>query len=103
MTDTMTPKTEEVKTTYTDRLIAKFKSESQTDFDIDQIIELICEFKNEEDKARKSKADIVPVGRYKYKKVADVFTFDPQYLKWMLKQDWVSKYPEFVEEVKKYI
>jgi hypothetical protein len=100
MTDTTD---NQVVSTYTQRLITKFEEEAETNFSIEQIIETINEFKLDEDKARAEKTDQVPVGKYKFKKVADVFKFDPQYLKWMLKQDWISKYPHFVKEVKKYI
>jgi len=93
----------EQKTTYTDRLIKKFQTEEQTSFETDEVIKLINEFKLEEDKKRKAKPHVVPVGKYKYKKVADVAAFDKQYLTWIMKQDWVQKYPEFVQETKKYL
>jgi len=95
--------TEEKPLSYTDRLIQKFQTEEQTNFEVDDVIKLIKEFKLEEDAKRKAKTDVVPVGKYKYKKVADVAKFDKQYLKWIMKQDWIQKYPEFVQETKKYL
>ena len=99
------PKTKmaETKMTYTDKLIKKFEDEKQTSYEVDEIVKLIKNFQLEQTKLRKQKTDEVPVGKYKFKKVKDVANFDKQYLVWILKQDWVTKYPEFVTECKKYI
>ena len=95
--------TEQQPVTYTDRLVAYFKRETQESFTIEDIVQTIDEFKVLEAKRRTEKTNEVPVGKYKYKKVKDVASFDKQYLVWMMKQDWVNKYPEFVKEVNKYL
>lgn len=87
---------------YTDKLIQYFTEQGDT-FTIDDVKNHINDFKMEQDKLKQERADIVPVGKYKYKKVKDVANFDKQYLQWMLKQEWASKYPAFVEECKKYV
>ena len=93
----------EQKTTYTDRLIKKFQTEEQTSFETDEVIKLITEFKLEEDAKRKAKPHIVPLGKYRYKTVKQVAAFDKQYLEWMVRQEFMVKYPEFKAEVLKYL
>lgn len=86
-----------------DRLIQKFQTDAQTSFETEDIIRVINEFKEEEDKKRKEKPHIVPLGKYRYKTVKQVAEFDKQYLKWMVKQEFMEKYPEFKAEVLNYL
>lgn len=97
MTDNQQP-----VTSYTDRLLEYLESK-QSDFTIDELREYLNGFRELEQKKKQERADIVPVGKYRYKKVKDVANFDKQYLQWMLKQSWIDKYPAFVTECNKYI
>ena len=87
---------------YTDRLLEYLESK-QDNFTIDEIREYLNGFRELEQQKKAERADIVPVGKYKFKKVKDVANFDKQYLQWMLKQSWIDKYPGFVTESNKYI
>ena len=89
-------------TSYTDRLV-DFLDGKGDSFTIDELRTLINEFKDIEQKKKQERIDIVPVGKYKYKKVKEVANFDREYLRWMLRQSWIDKYPGFVGECKKYI
>ena len=93
---------EQPVTSYTDRLLEYLESK-QDSFTIDELRDYLNGFRELEQKKRQERSDIVPVGRYKYKKVADVAKFDRQYLEWMLRQSWITKYEAFVTECKKYI
>ena len=96
MTDNQQP------VSYTDRLLEYLESK-QSDFTIDELRDYLNGFRELEQKKKQERADIVPVGKYRYKKVKDVANFDKQYLQWMLKQSWIDKYPAFVTECNKYI
>ncbi len=87
---------------YTDRLLEYLESK-QDNFTIDELRDYMGGFRELEQQKKAERADIVPVGKYKYKKVKDVANFDKQYLQWMLKQSWIDKYPGFVTECKKYV
>ena len=95
MTDNQEP------TSYTNRLLEYLGNKGDT-FTIDELREYLDEFKEIEQKKKQERADIMPTGKYKYKKVKDVANFDMQYIQWMLKQSWIDKYPGFVAECKKY-
>ena len=95
--------TTEAPLSYTDRLISEFASLKKANFKIDEVVEIINNFSKSEKLKKQEKTDVVPVGKYKYKKVVDVARFDKQYLQWILKQEWISNYPNFIAEVKRHI
>ena len=93
---------EQPVTSYTDRLLEYLESK-QDHFTIDELRDYLNGFRELERQKKAERADIVPVGKYRYKRVSDVAAFDKQYLQWMLKQSWIDKYPGFVTECRKYI
>ena len=95
--------TTDAPASYTDKLLNEFTSLKKANFKIDEIVEIINDFREAERLKKQEKVDIVPVGKYKYKKVIDVARFDKQYLEWILKQEWISNYPNFITEVKKHL
>jgi hypothetical protein len=97
-----TPINDQQPTSYTDRLLEYLESK-QDHFTIDELREYLNGFKQQEYEKKLERADIVPVGKYRYKKVKEVAAFDKQYIQWMLKQSWIDKYPAFITECNKYI
>ena len=71
--------------------------------DISQIISMINQFSMDEYEKKKQKTDEMPFGKYKFKKVSEVASFDKQYLKWLVKQECLSGYPDVKENIKKYL
>ena len=96
MTDNQQP------VSYTDRLLEYLESKGE-EFTIVELREYFNEFKEQEQKKKQERSDIVPVGKYRYKPVKDVAAFDKGYLQWVLRQSWITKYPAFVTECNKYI
>jgi hypothetical protein len=88
--------------TYTDRIMLHLEEQGDN-FTLDEIRDHLNQFQKAELDRKNEQHDIVPVGKYRYKKVKDVANFDKEYLKWMLKQEWVNKYSGFVTECNKYM
>lgn len=88
---------------YSQRLIQVFldKAEDKDTFNIDEIRENIEEFSKLEYEKRKKKTDLMPFGKYKFKKVSDIAKFDIRYLKWLSKQDMLENYKDLKEEINK--
>jgi uncharacterized protein (DUF3820 family) len=61
--------------------------------DKEELLELFKAFEEEEKKRDLARADIMPVGKYKGKSIKSVAGFDRPYILWLLKQDWINKYP----------
>jgi len=90
---------------YSQRLINAFleKAETKDSFNMDDITKTINDFSKQEYEKRKEKTDEMPFGKYKYKKVSEVAKFDKQYLKWLVRQDMMTKYEELKEEITKHL
>lgn len=86
---------------YSKRLINHISSDGKKSYKVSEIESLINAFSSMEYEKRKQKTDEIPFGKYKYKKVADVAKFDPQYLKWLIKQEMLVKYEELKSEIVK--
>jgi uncharacterized protein (DUF3820 family) len=69
--------------------------------DKEELLELFKAFEDEEKKRDLAKADIMPVGKYKGKSIKSVAGFDRPYILWLLKQDWINKYPAQKEQMQK--
>lgn len=87
--------TQEVKAlTYTDRLISEFENSGNKKFTLEQIEGIIRNFSQAEYEKKKHTSDVIPFGKYKYKTVKDVVSFDKRYCEWLVKQDMLSNYEE---------
>lgn len=105
MTDQKDTTPEAKPLSYSQRLINHFKAECEEngEFTINDIETLIKDFSKIEYEKRKEKTDEMPFGKYRYKKIKDVGAFDIQYLKWVVKQECLSGYPEVKESIKNYL
>lgn len=100
----MTETSNEIKTvSYMDRLIQEFTNSKKTSFKTNEIVKMIEDFRTEQNNIKKEKIDILPIGKYKYKKIVDVAKFDRPYLQWMSKQSWMENYPNTKSEISKYV
>jgi uncharacterized protein (DUF3820 family) len=66
-----------------------------------ELLELFKAFEQEEKQRDLEKADTMPVGKYKGKSIKSVASFDRPYILWLLKQDWINKYPAQKEYMQK--
>jgi uncharacterized protein (DUF3820 family) len=67
----------------------------------EELLQLFKLFEQEEKIRDLEKADIMPVGKYKGKSIKSVASFDRPYILWLLKQDWINKYPAQKEYMQK--
>jgi hypothetical protein len=88
---------------YGDKLITHLQESKQETFSIEDLSEHIADFQEIQRKKKLQKTSELPVGKYKYKKVSEVFKFDAPYLRWLAKQEWLEKYPDLMIEIKKYV
>ncbi len=98
-TENVVSTTEEVNSvkqqpTYTDRLISEFENSGNKKFTLEQIEGIIRNFSQAEYEKKKHTSDVIPFGKYKYKTVKDVVSFDKRYCEWLVKQDMLSNYEE---------
>jgi hypothetical protein len=104
----ITPSTSMVEPTdkplsYTQRLIKSFERIDKDNFNMDDIKKQIEAFSNEEYENKKKNIGEMPFGKYKFKKVEDIAKFDKPYLKWLMKQDMMSKYIDLKNEIIKFV
>lgn len=71
--------------------------------DRDRLIEVFEAFKEQQDAERAKMSNVLPFGKYKFKAIKDIATFDRGYLVWLSKQDSLKKYPFVFNEVKKVL
>ena len=85
--------TSEVKVlTYTQRLIMEFTDSAQSKFTAVEVEKIIKDFAKTESDKKKHISDVLPFGKYKYKTVNDVLSFDQKYCQWLVKQDMLENY-----------
>jgi len=97
--------TEEVKPnntklSFTQKLLNEFKNKTYTK---EEIVDIVMNFSKQEYENKKKNIDEMPFGKYKFKKVSEVAVFDNNYLKWLYKQEMMTKYEDLKNEIKKYI
>jgi hypothetical protein len=84
---------------FSKRLINHISSDGKKSYKVSEIESLINAFSSMEYEKKKEKSDEIPFGKYKFKKVTDVAKFDPQYLKWLVKQDMLDNWTELKNEI----
>ena len=98
------PKTNDQRPlSYSQRLINHFKEDGKESYSIEDIEEVINQFSKMEYNKKKEKTDEMPFGKYKFRKVKDVASFDKQYLKWLVKQSMMTNYEDLKNEINKFI
>jgi uncharacterized protein (DUF3820 family) len=91
---------EEKPKSYTEQLLELFTKQS---YKTDDIKTIISEFSKAQYEKKRSMTDKIPFGKYKYKSVQDIQRFDPQYLKWLARQDVLSNFHELKENILRVI
>jgi uncharacterized protein (DUF3820 family) len=91
---------EEKPKSYTEQLLELFTKQS---YKTDEIKTIIIEFSKAQYEKKRSMTDKIPFGKYKYKSVEDIQRFDPQYLKWLARQDVLSNFKELKENILRVI
>ena len=98
------PKTNDEKPlSYSKRLFNYIKEDGDESYSIDEIEKMINQFSKLEYEKKKEKTDEMPFGKYKFRKVKDVASFDKQYLKWLVKQTMMDNWEELKNEIMKVI
>ena len=103
MSDQKPTTDDEKPLSYSKRLTNIFKDEGKKSYTMEQIENMINEFSKLEYERKKKNTDEMPFGKYKFKKVKEVASFDKQYLKWLLKQSMMDNYEELRDEINKHI
>ena len=88
---------------YSQRLVQAFLDKAENSFSMVEIKEQIEEFSKHEYEKRREKTDEMPFGKYRFRKIKDVGAFDKQYLKWVVKQECLSGYPDVKENIQNYL
>jgi hypothetical protein len=91
---------EEKPKSYTEQLLELFTKQS---YKTDEIKTIISTFSKAQYEKKRSMTDKIPFGKYKYKSVQDIQRFDPQYLKWLARQDVLSNFHELKENILRVI
>jgi uncharacterized protein (DUF3820 family) len=91
---------EEKPKSYTEQLLELFTKQS---YKTDEIKTIISEFSKAQYEKKRSMSDKIPFGKYKYKSVEDIQKFDPQYLKWLSRQDMLNNFHELKENILRVI
>ena len=91
------------KKTYTERLIDRFIETQKTKFTLDEVKNILKTVSDEAYEEKKANSDIIPFGKYKARKLVDVYNFDKKYLEWLLKQDFINNFEELKNNIKKML
>jgi len=70
-------------------------------FSYDDIKDIVTAFVQREIDEKKKDTDKMPFGKYRFKKVSDVWKFDKQYLLWLSKQSMMENYADLKAEIAK--
>ena len=98
------PKTnDERPLSYSKRLFNYIKEANLKTYTINEIELFINDFSKMEYDKKREKTNEMPFGKYKYRKVKDVASFDKQYLNWLRKQDMLDNWTELKQEIDKYM
>jgi hypothetical protein len=98
------PKTNDEKPlSYSKRLFNYIKEDGDESYSIDEIEKMINQFSKLEYEKKKEKTNEMPFGKYRFRKVKDVASFDKQYLKWLLLQKMMDNWEELKNEIMKVI
>ena len=103
MTDQQPKTNTEKPLSYSKRLINTFKDDDKETYNLTQIEWIINNFSRMEYEKKKEKTDEMPFGKYKFRKVKDVASFDKQYLKWLVKQSMMDNWEELKNEINNVI
>ena len=90
----------EIKLSYGTRLFDHIVATGKSDFNLADIKTLIKEYGQQEFKKRQIlfPKGVLPLGKYKGRKISEVETFDPKYLEWMKNNEKINaKYPDLFE------
>jgi uncharacterized protein (DUF3820 family) len=67
-----------------------------------RLIDNYRRFMESEAELQSKKADLMPIGKYKNKKIKDVAIIDKPYIQWLLRQQFIERYPMQKEVMMKY-
>lgn len=87
---------------FSEKLIKLFTDNEDDEFNTKEVVDIIREFSKEQYKT-KLEEGLMPFGKYKFKKIKDIVSFDKQYIEWLLKQSMMEKKGELKEEIEKYL
>ena len=99
---------------FAQKLINSFKSaasenvdsddeDGSSGFSIQAIENHINQFFKDESDKKKLISDSMPFGKYKFKLIKDIASFDKQYLRWLSRQDMLSNFELLSAEINKYV
>ena len=103
MNDQQQKTNDERPLSYSKRLYNYIKEDGKETYTINEIEIFINDFSKMEYIKKKEKTDEMPFGKYKFRKIKDVASFDKQYLKWLVKQKMMDNWGELKEEINKVI
>lgn len=103
MNDQQPTTNDERPLSYSKRLFNYIKDANLETYSINEIEIFINDFSKMEYNKKKEKTDEMPFGKYKFRKVKDVASFDKQYLRWLVKQSMMDNWEELKEEINKVI
>jgi hypothetical protein len=79
------------------------ESKEDVSFNLEDIKEFINKFAEIEADKKKNMTDCFPFGKYKYKSIKSVLSFDRQYINWLRNQDMLSGFPNVKAEIERLL